>query len=426
MRRKPSHLSLAPPLQSRPSDALPENLVRLLFRQAGNLLEIDDPIQVELWCSDVLGAVWAATDGDPTAEETFVGAWIAAAEEDDDEGAALVALTALGAIAGSGSARRAALAAADRLGEPRPRWAAAVDEITSGECWHYGDVYGDQETILCAFRRGETEHAMLVLIDYTLGGIAKDVFFTEAVAGSLADLQYELGSTPVAFLEPIEPGVARRRLQRAFRTTDGRVEPRVKDDFAPHRALALARVRTLPPSIELDEPEPAVDPDVLIEEFLSSSEAADLPDFEMAERWARLLVDRALNASDDPARVGPGVLDELLLVDVPEHAALDAAARNAMPAVLTAWTLWAGRRQGLSEPAVAWLQTALDEILEEFPEAYRDPGAIAHRNTCPDTVDLRSDRPAQLVRWSLRSQPISPTVLRATSTASRVGRGRPK
>ena len=95
-----------------------------------------------------------------------------------------------------------------------------------------------------------SEHAMLVLIDHTLGGIAKDVFFTEAVASSLADLQYELASTPFAFLEPIEPAAARRRLQQAFAITDGLVEPRINEELAPHRALALARIRQLPPSIE--------------------------------------------------------------------------------------------------------------------------------------------------------------------------------
>ncbi|WP_073253739.1 hypothetical protein [Cryptosporangium aurantiacum] len=418
--------STPPPETTHPADALPENLVRLLFRQAADLVEDGDPIQTELWCSDVLGAVWSATDGDPAAEDTFADAWVAAAEAVDgtDRPAALTALTALSRIASSASARRTAAAAADRIaatGVPRPRWATAVDDLSAGECWHYGDVFGDQETILCAFRRGPNEHAMLVLIDHTLGGIAKDVFFTEAVAGSLADLQYELAATPVAFLEPIEPAAARRRLQQAFTITDGLVEPRVNEELAPHRALALARVRQLPPSIETVTPEPDVEPDALIAEFLAAPEAADLLDTDLAGRWARLLVDRAIAHADVPARVGPGVLDELLLVDVPEHALLDAASKSAMPAVLTAWTRWAGRRQGLPTSALTWLETALEEMLDEFPEAYRDPDAVAHRNTCPDTVDLRSNRPSRLA-----TPLISPSVLRATSGAGKVGRARPK
>ncbi|MFG1920782.1 hypothetical protein [Cryptosporangium sp. NPDC048952] len=427
-RRKSSHLSLAtPPTESapaHPADALPENLVRLLFQQAADLVEQNDPIQAELWCSDVLGAVWAATDGDPAAEETFVDAWIAAAEGPATERrAAMAALTVLGTMAGSSTMRRAASSAAERLGEPRP--GLGLDDLSAGECWHYGDVFGDQETILCAFRRGSTEHAMLVLIDHTLGGIAKDVFFTQAVADSLADLQYELAATPVAFLEPIEPAVARRRLQRAFALTDARVEPRVNDEFAPHRALALARIRQLPPSIETGTLGGIVSPDALVAEFLDAPQAAELPDRDLAERWARLLIDRALVHADTPARVGPGVLDELLLVDVPDHALLDAPAKNAMPAVLTAWIRWAGHRQGLSAAAVTWLETALEEILDEFPDAYREPGAVAHRNTCPDTVDLRTSRRAQLHPWPQRT-PISPTVLRATSGAGKVGRARPK
>jgi len=443
-RRKSSHLSLAvpaepeglPPERNHPADALPENLVRLLFRQAADLAEEEDPIQAELWCSDVLGAVWSATDGDPAAEETFVEAWIGAALGSvDDPRAALTALTALSTMAGSVAHRRSAAAAADRLaasGVPRPRWATAVDDLSAGECWHYGDVFGDQETILCAFGRGESEHAMLVLVDHTLGGIAKDAFFTDAVAGSLADLQYELAATPVAFLEPIEPSAARRRLQRAFALTDARVEPRVNDELAPHRALALSRVRQLPPSIETHPQHRSPAPEALVEEFLAAPQAAGLPDAELAGQWARLLVDRALAHADTPARVGPGVLDELLLIDVPDHALLDAAAKDAMPSVLTAWIRWAGERQGLSATAVTWLENALDEILDEFPDAYREPDAVAHRNSCPDTVDLRSDRPARLRAWPsgdlARPQrtPISPSVLRATSGASKVGRGRPK
>ncbi|GAA0271048.1 hypothetical protein [Cryptosporangium japonicum] len=427
-RRKSSHLSLATPptepASAHPADALPENLVRLLFQQAADLAEQNDPIQAELWCSDVLGAVWAATDGDPAAEETFVDAWIAAAGGPATApDAGMAALTVLGMLAGSSPMRRAASAAAERLGVAPPPWAA--EAVSAGECWHYGDVFGDQETILCAFRRGRTEHAMLVLVDHTLGGIAKDVFFTQAVADSLADLQYELAATPVAFLEPIEPAVARRRLQRAFALTDARVEPRVNDDFAPHRALALARIRQLPPSIETGTLGGVVSPDALITEFIDAPEAAELPDRDQAEQWARLLIDRALAHADAPARVGPGVLDELLLVDVPDHALLDAAAKNAMPAVLTAWIRWAGHRQGLSAAAITWLETALEEILDEFPEAYREPAAVAHRNTCPDTVDLRTSRPAQLHSWPQRT-PISSTVLRATSGAGKVGRARPK
>jgi hypothetical protein len=437
-RRKSSHLSLATvptePDAAHPTDSLPENLVRLLFRQAADLAGEDDPIQAELWCSDVLGAVWAATDGDPAAEETFVDAWIAAAEGSSiDRQAAMAALTLLATMAGSSSTRRSASAAADRIaadrsttdGQSRPQWATAVEDISAGECWHYGDVFGDQETILCAFRRGGGEHAMLVLVDHTLGGIAKDVFFTQAVADSLADLQYELAATPVAFLEPIEPAVARRRLQRAFALTDARVEPRVNEELAPHRALALSRIRQLPPSIEGFEPGPVPSPEALVAEFLGAPETTDLADRDLAARWARLLIDRALVHADTPARVGPGVLDELLLVDVPDHALLDAPAKSAMPAVLTAWIRWAGHRQGLSEAAVTWLENALEEILDEFPDAYRDPDAVAHRNTCPDTVDLRSRRSSRPRTWPQRT-PISPTVLRATSGAGKVGRARPK
>lgn len=432
-RRKSSHLSLAivpaGPDTSHPPDSLPENLVRLLFQQAADLTREDDPIQAELWCSDVLGAVWEATDGDPAAEETFADAWIAAAEEPETElSAAMAALTVLSTMAGSPSTRRGAAAAADRVaayGQPRPGWATAVDDVSAGECWHYGDVFGDQETILCVFRRGTTEHAMLVLVDHTLGGIAKDVFFTQAVADSLADLRYELAATPVAFLEPIEPAVARRRLQRAFALTDAHVEPRVNEELAPHRALALSRIRQLPPSIETSAADDRPPPDALVTEFLDASLAADLPDRDLAGRWARLLIDRALAHADTPARVGPGVLDELLLVDVPEHALLDAAAKSAMPAVLTAWIRWAGHRQGLSAAAVTWLENALDEILDEFPDAYREPGAVAHRNTCPDTVDLRRRRSTRSQTWPQRT-PISPTVLRATSGAGKVGRARPK
>ena len=436
-RRKSSHLSLAvPPETAAPpvsdesansADALPENLVQLLFRQAADLVDEDDPIQAELWCSDVLGAVWAATDGDPAAEETFVDAWIAAAAA-DEQPAALAALTVLSTMAGSVADRRSAAAAAERMaasGVPRPRWATAVDDLSAGECWHYGDVFGDQETILCAFRRGEAEHAMLVLVDHTLGGIAKDAFFTDAVAGSLADLQYELAATPVAFLEPIEPATARRRLQRAFAITDARVEPRVNDELAPHRALALARLRQLPPSIETQLPARPPAPDVLVEEFLAAPHAADLADAELAGRWARLLVDRALVHGDTPPRVGPGVLDELLLVDVPDHALLDTAAKDAMAPVLTAWIRWAADRQGLPDAARTWLENALEEILEEFPEAYREPSAVAHRNTCPDTVDLATGRPTPLRTWPQRT-PISPSVLRTTSRPSKVGRARPK
>jgi hypothetical protein len=275
-------------------------------------------------------------------------------------------------------------------GVPRPRWADAVDALRVGECWRYGDVFGDQETILCSFDRQEREHAMLVLIDHTLGGLAKDVFFTNAAGSSVDHLREELAGTPVAFLEPIEPTAARRRLQRAFTATDEQPEPRIHDELVPNRAMALARIRQLPPAVSSAPANRVGAADLLVEEFLGSPEAADLPSAEPARRWAKLLVGRAAEREDAPARVGPGMLDELLLTEVPDHALLDASARQAMPAVLTAWTRWAARRQGLTPVATAWLEKALDEILGEFPDAYRAPEAVAHRNSCPQTVDLRA------------------------------------
>ncbi|HEX4088425.1 MAG TPA: hypothetical protein VHZ33_06885 [Trebonia sp.] len=219
------------------------------------LTHLHKPIDAELWGSDIIGALSGvapegakdAVGGDHASDVMAeLAASLVPAAEESATPEALALLRILAAI-GSPALMTAAAEAAERVtagGVADPDWAPGLGEPTVGQCWHYGDVGGRQESITVSFGYGDAEHALSVLIDHGQGGKIKDAWVDDA-AGLLDKTWMAAENDPLIIFEPIEPADARTRLQKAVAAGECPGKPDEVDDLTAHRALLRARVRYL-------------------------------------------------------------------------------------------------------------------------------------------------------------------------------------
>lgn len=205
------------------------------------LPHVRQPIDAELWGSDMIGAL--SVDADVMQE---LANSLVPAVEMKATAEALGLLRVLGAI-GSPELRAAATEAAERvalLGVPDPDWAERLGSPTIGQCWHYSDVGGRLESITVIFGYGASEHALSVLIDHGRGGKIKDAWVDNA-EGLLDKTWMAAENDPLIVFEAIEPKDAGERLAKAVAAGECPSKPDETDDLTGHRALLQARVRYL-------------------------------------------------------------------------------------------------------------------------------------------------------------------------------------
>ena len=209
------------------------------------LSHVRQPIDAELWGSDMIGALSGAgfAGGDVMTE---LASSLVPAVELKATPEALGLLRVLGAI-GSPELRAAATEAAERVtaqGLADPAWATVIGSPTVGKCWHYSDVGGRQESLTVSFGYGSAEHALSVLIDHGKGGKIKDAWVDDA-AGLLDKTWLAAENDPLIVFETIEPADASRRLAKAIAAGECPGKPDEADDLIAHRALLHARARYL-------------------------------------------------------------------------------------------------------------------------------------------------------------------------------------
>jgi hypothetical protein len=198
------------------------------------LAEVDNPLDAELWASDILGAL-----GSGSAQAKA----IAAAAERDGTPEAMAALCALGAV-GSPALRTAAAGAADRLAElgvTRPAWAESIGAPSPGECWCYGDTLGQQEVVTMTFWYADRGHVVSVLLDRDQGGGIKNVWVGEA-AGLLDRTRTVSKQNSGMIFEMITQADARGRMDRAIAAGECPEQPEERAAVASTRAILRARV----------------------------------------------------------------------------------------------------------------------------------------------------------------------------------------
>jgi hypothetical protein len=139
-----------------------DTLAAVLTEARVVLSEIDNPLDAELWGSDIVAALGSGSDP----AEAIVPATERAGTPE-----AMATLLVLAAVA-SGSLRGAARAAADRLaaaGVSEPSWAEGLGAPTPGQCWCYGDTRGQLEAVTMSFWYGDQGHVVSVLLDRDQG-----------------------------------------------------------------------------------------------------------------------------------------------------------------------------------------------------------------------------------------------------------------
>src|SRR2546430_4355850 len=119
---------------------------------------LDDPVDAELWGSDLIGALASSATGQASLMSTLAGSLVPAAESASTPEA--LALLRVFAAVGSPALRAAADQAAERVhahGVADPPWAGPIGAPHVRDCWHYADVRGRQESLTMTFRYGDRQ-----------------------------------------------------------------------------------------------------------------------------------------------------------------------------------------------------------------------------------------------------------------------------
>lgn len=331
----------------------------------------DEPLAAETTVSRLFGTVWSASARDGAAEEA-VGLGLVEYARHRFTPTSLALLRTLAVVAPIHEVRIAAAQAADgvaRHGVPEPPWSPPVGAVTPGRCWALTDVFGDESLLVCEFgyradRATDARHAIAVRIDHVTFSAAISAAVLGDVDAAVRDLRNRAAqSAPMWALRQVDPAWARGMLSRAFARTDLVAEVVVADDFAPARALAMARVTALPEAAALMPVEPALGSEQLravAEEFLASDDAAGLPG--PAGHLATVIAE--FSAERDPGqvvRVGPRKW-EVFLFDWLAHRGYSV---EEVAPVVRAWSTWAVRQMTLPRPAAAELAGLLNEMLTD-------------------------------------------------------------
>ena len=387
-----------------------------MLRAARELLAVRSPLDAELMVSELLGTWWGQRATRPGGREVrrrradveeLVGEGLVAYAAQQGTPAALALLSGiacLGTPRQAASAEQAALALMER-GVARPGWAEHVGAVVAAECYLNSDAYGDRDEVVCVFSyAGQEQHALVVVVDYNAGGLARDGWVTSQV-DKLLDYCGQATST----FTQVPPPQARRLLESALAVTEKATDPQVSSSFPSYHAFIRARVRTLPPSVSWrnppsgtpSQPQAAVHPGspgmtgtgqnssgisarrqgwrkdrraALVAEFLASDEAEDLSDREAASRCADHIVNYGCDQDfGRPLRMSPAKAETFLLDWLPRKVLLSPADQHAMPHVLAAWVRWTGMREGRDTKAVGGTLDAVFDSMGTFTRVYRDP-----------------------------------------------------
>ena len=209
------------------------------------LAHIREPVDAELWGSDMIGALTASAADASAIMDVLTTSLVPAAEETATPEA--LALLRIFAAIGSPELRTAATEAAARVtanGVSDPDWATTIGSPAVGRCWHYSDVGGRQESVTMTFAYGDKEHAVSVLIDHGKGGRIKDAWIGEA-AGLLDKTWLAAENDPLIVFDTMDAADACDRVDQAIGAGECPEKPDQADDLKAHRALLHARVRLL-------------------------------------------------------------------------------------------------------------------------------------------------------------------------------------
>ena len=218
----------------------------VMLNEARDVLrQVRQPVDAELWGSDMLGAFTRAADTPEGREDLMaeLAATLVPAAEEAATPESLALLRIFSAL-GSSELRKAANDSAERLaasGIPDRPWATELGAPKTGECWHYSDVNGQQESVTMTFAYGERVHALSVLIDHHRGGKLRDAWASDA-AGLLDKTFMAAETDPTVVFGRLEAKDALDRIRKALEAGEAPEQPDQADSIRAHRALIRARL----------------------------------------------------------------------------------------------------------------------------------------------------------------------------------------
>jgi hypothetical protein len=379
---------------------IPAGLAELVLSAAGEIGRVPTALDAELLLSTLIGGGYAAIDPDrgPALDE------LAAALAEHVAGVDTEPARVVGAVlAGAG------LPAGTGL--PAPEWTSALGTVRPTGGYAYGDRYGDQTGYVATFgyadeALGGPEHAVVFLVDHTLG-LVKDIVVIAPAAAVLDQIRAD--EDEMTWSAPLELGAVGAAAHAYLRATDLADELPGSDSLAANRYLAGRRLALLPAAEPASAPEPSPAADELVAQFLESPEArlSGLARATGARREAvsfglGLCVDFAGARGGDPLRWSPRAVEAFLLDWVHQRAVLDGEDAATLPDVVGAWVSWAGRRIGLPEAAVAATLDRVDKLRAEFGRLCstgerQSPAVRATARLVAEGVDLAD--PVAVEEW---------------------------
>jgi len=293
---------------------------------------------------------------------------------------AVAALRAFQAMSTVDTQRDLARLNADRLveqGLPEPPWAPTIGRVRVDGCWWAHDPFDETAIVLCAFSYdGADEHAILAMIDRTIGGgLVRELTLGTRVEPWLDLLQHADEGGDGLVSAPLDPAVARRLLEDAVATSDELSEnPEytlrpLPATYRKMRALTLARARALSDVSARPEPFPtSVEIELLKRTFLGSAAAAALPGDDATRRALDLLVAQFVDqAACHPLRLGPRrVMAVLGLSTLASGAATDPSVGRVLPDVARAWVRWTAVERGLPGDATERLDGVAEQACTQL------------------------------------------------------------
>jgi hypothetical protein len=241
------------------------------------------------------------------------------------------------------------------------------------------NVFDDARLLLIEARHPDGKaHAVAVLVDNNLGGMATDVLIADSI-GRVAEVMREHRQPDSDLtLQRIPPGVAAGRIRAALELTDMTWDPPVSEDFAALRALALMRADEAPGYVVAGQrPEMSgAQRARLRDEFLGAPEGRSFePDSEEAYDVSLAIEFCADYVDGRPLRWSPAVVEMFMAEWIPHKVLADAELFKRLPVALDAWVRFAGRKSKLPEWAIAATRDAIPRWQETMVRRSNDPAA---------------------------------------------------
>lgn len=361
----------------------PTPVFETALRSARGIHATDDPLEVEVFVSGLLGTFDRPLIDVPDPVDFFGQRFVThlVGKRSPDALALLHGIAALADEPLAASAR-AGIARLRAAGRADPTFADRIGRYRFVDAWTSIDEYGDQEMVAVSFTDPADEtHVIAFMIDHNFDGLVR-----EAMLGpDLEALRTSWSETSGMAIVGLDAQGLADRLGQGLRMYRLFLDPPCSDDVRDLAPLMGARLRLLPPFRErefreVDEEER----EALVTAFAGSKEAGRS---DLVTELARYFVDYRFDYTDgDPLRWSPIAVELCLLDWFPRKVTLDDEELAAVPDALRRFVRYAGRQKGLSRESIAETLGAVDQFESQFRDAMRDPSRYGPAKSIVDEM----------------------------------------